>query len=212
MLLVRNVLCVCCVFVLLTSCKRSGTSSNSATPLPSPENSTRKLADVPNRESGPAKFDVCGLLKPEEIQARTGIVIKEQKSSGRPNGNLRISQCVYVAAELNKSVSVVVTQSNSPDGKEGARDFWEKTFSRYGEGPKKEEKSKRDTDNEKGEEREGRPPRRIKGLGEEAFWTAGSLYVLSKDAFIRVSIGGADAEEAKLDHSKALAVMALDRL
>jgi hypothetical protein len=35
---------------------------------------------------------------------------------------------------------------------------------------------------------------------------------LKKDAFIRVSVGGSDSEEVKIDKSKALAEKALSRL
>ena len=53
---------------------------------------------------------------------------------------------------------------------------------------------------------------RLKAWPREAFWTAGSLYVLRKDAFLRLSIGGSDSEETKLEHAKALAAIALKRL
>lgn len=213
-MLLRNFFLVCCLLVLLTSCKKSSTDLSSAPSIPTPEKSLQKLTDVPNHESGPAKFEVCGLLKPEEIKTLTGTLIKGQKSSGRSNGSLQISQCVYEADELSKSLSLVVTQTDSArGGKEGGRDFWQKAFGRYAEGgDEKDKERERDAKNESVEEEEHRPPRRIEGLGEEAFWTAGSLYVLNKDAFIRVSIGGTDTEETKLTHSKALAEVALKRL
>jgi hypothetical protein len=49
-----------------------------------------------------------------------------------------------------------------------------------------------------------------------AFWASnrfgGVLYVLKGDAFISISLGGTDKEEAKLEKSKALAQKALPRL
>jgi hypothetical protein len=40
----------------------------------------------------------------------------------------------------------------------------------------------------------------------------GALYVLKNDVFIRVSVGGPDSEEIKINHCKALAGKALSRL
>jgi len=54
------------------------------------------------------------------------------------------------------------------------------------------------------------------GIGDEAFWTGnrvgGVLYVLKKDVFIRVSLGGSDTPETRINKSKALAEKALGRL
>ena len=58
------------------------------------------------------------------------------------------------------------------------------------------------------------PPKKIPGIGDEAYWTAGpggALYVLKGDAFIRISLGGSDDEETKIEKSKALASKALAR-
>jgi len=56
----------------------------------------------------------------------------------------------------------------------------------------------------------------IDGIGDEAYWTAGriggALYILKDDTFIRISVGGPDKEETKIDKSKALAEKALLRL
>ena len=60
------------------------------------------------------------------------------------------------------------------------------------------------------------PPKKIDGLGDEAFWVSnrfgGVLYVLKGDAFISIGVGGTDDEETKLKKSKALAEKALERL
>jgi hypothetical protein len=53
------------------------------------------------------------------------------------------------------------------------------------------------------------PPKKIEGIGDEAFWASnrfgGVLYVLKGDAFISISLGGPDSEQTKIDKSKALA-------
>jgi hypothetical protein len=97
------------------------------------------------------------------------------------------------------------------------KDYWKETFGRF-EGEAKEEKG----DEEKKEslheqdEGKGRPPKKIEGIGDGAFWTAnrvgGALYVLKNDVFIRVSVGGPESEEAKINRCKALAEKALSRL
>ena len=72
-------------------------------------------------------------------------------------------------------------------------------------------------ENEKDEEGEAKEqPERVRGVGEEAFWTGsvrlGGLYVLQKGTILRLSIGGTDAKGAKLKKLRALARSALKRL
>ena len=66
------------------------------------------------------------------------------------------------------------------------------------------------------EEEEGAAPEKVKDLGDEAFWMAsrvgGALYVLKKDVFFRISVGGAGDERTKLKKSKTLAQQVLKRI
>jgi hypothetical protein len=215
----RRLVCAFLLCGLLASCEKSKISSRSEPSGPSPEISPRQSSKTANFETGPASFDVCALLKIEEVQRVVAATITESSGSGRSDGSFRISQCVYVASQPNQSVSLVVTQAD-PVAKKKRKpaDLWRERFGRYreqSEGKKEEAEEKKETQQsssgEMEEEREGRPPRRIEGLGEEAFWTAGSLYVLHNETFLRLSVGGSDPEEAKLEHSKALAEIALKR-
>lgn len=56
----------------------------------------------------------------------------------------------------------------------------------------------------------------MRGLGEEAFWVGdprlGGLYVLRKDAMLRLAVGGPEGMEAKLRKLKTLSRKALPRL
>jgi hypothetical protein len=179
-----------------------------------------------NRQSGGANFEACALITGAEIEAVVGSPIKDTKSSGSSSGGMRISQCFYTAAEFNKSVSLAVTQTDpDSDTKRSAKAYWQDSFGRYDNDEKEHaqesesEKEKRESlqhQREKGEEEEGSPPKKIPGIGDEAFWTGnrvgGALYVLKKDTFIRISLGGPDTQEAKIDKSKALAQKVLDRL
>jgi hypothetical protein len=176
-----------------------------------------------SQEPGQAKFDACGLIAKEEIEAIQGSPIKETKSSARSDADFRISQCFYTAAEFSKSVSLAVTQSDPHSAKRSPKDFWKKTFGRFedeakeSEDDKEKKESLRDQTRARGGEEEASvPPKKIDGVGEEAYWTGsrfgGALYVLKKDVFIRISVGGPDKEETKIEKSKALAQKALERL
>ena len=49
----------------------------------------------------------------------------------------------------------------------------------------------------------------IKGVGRDAVWAgnrvSGALYVLTRDAIMRISIGGPGVVQSKIEKSKALA-------
>jgi hypothetical protein len=146
----------------------------------------------------------------DEVEAIQQSPMQETKSSARPDGAFRLSQCFYTATDFTRSVTLAVTQ-NDPHGqtKRSPRDFWKETFDRYS-GDEKARKPRREE-----EEKESIPPTKITGVGDEAYWTGGAggtLYVLKKDTFIRISVGGPDIEEAKINKSKALAQLALSRL
>jgi hypothetical protein len=164
------------------------------------------------------KIDACALITNEEVQAIQGSPIKDVKNSEQSDGTFRIAQCFYNAETFNKSVSLAVTQSDPASTKARTpRDFWKETFGRY-DGKTKEEKG----DEEKKESLRGQeeekatPPKKLNGIGDSAYWTAnrmgGALYVLRNDVFIRISVGGPDSEEAKINRCKALAEKALSHL
>jgi hypothetical protein len=175
-----------------------------------------------SQESDSAKFDACGLLEKKEIEAIQVSPIKETKSSAGYDGSFRVSQCFYTAEEFSKSVSLAVIQNDpmSP-GKRSPRDFWKEIFGRYTADEKEPERDQEKKENpgdqaRKEEREESIPPKKIDGIGDEAYWTGGrlggALYVLKGDKFIRISVGGPDKEETKIDKSKALAQKALQRL
>ena len=199
----RNVLVplFCSLLVASSGCKKR------ETPPPVPRAS---------QESGEAKFDACGLIQKEEIEAIQGSPIKETKSSARGDGAFRVSQCFYTATEFSKSVSLAVMQ-RGPDRPTttSPKDFWKERFGRFSGEEKERDKDERETER-KEEKEESAPPKKIDGIGEEAFWASnrfgGILYVLKGDAFISISLGGSDNEETKIEKSKALAQKALQHL
>jgi len=199
------VLLPCCLLLVGVGCKKRET--------------TRPLTS--SSEPGPAKFDACMLITEEEIQAIQGSPMTDTKSSENSTGTFRVSQCYFSTAEPSKSVSLAVTQNNRP-GKPSPKDFWKETFGRYENeekeqvGDKEKRESLRKERRKEGEKEEAPPPKKISGVGDEAFWSAnrvgGALYVLKKDVFIRISVGGPDNEETKIEKSKALAQKALRRM
>jgi hypothetical protein len=150
-----------------------------------------------------SQADACALLAPKEIASVQGELPKETKPSVRTEGALQISECVFVLPTYAKSVSLQVTRGT----KDEARQRWKQLF----------HSEQRAAGAAQGEEREERiKPEAVRGLGDESFWVpvrpAGALYVLRKKAFLRISLGGSDAPEAKIQRSKKLARMALRRL
>jgi hypothetical protein len=104
------------------------------------------------------------------------------------------------------NLAFIQADPNQP-GKRGAKDFWKEKFDPYAnEAPN----TNRD------EKEQGPAPKKITGLGDEAFWVSnrfgGILYILKGDAFISIGIGGTDEEEKKLEKSKVLGQKALERL
>ncbi len=177
---------------------------------------TRPPVPRSSQESNQAKVEVCNLLTKGEIEAIQGSPIKETKSSARSDAAFRVSQCFYTATEFSKSVSVAVMQRDP--GRPTAtspRDFWKERFGRYSADEKERDKNKEQSER-KEEKEDSVPPKKIDGIGEEAFWASnrfgGVLYILKGDAFISISLGGSDNEETKIKKSKALAQKALQRL
>jgi hypothetical protein len=171
---------------------------------------------TPTATPTPARFDACALLSKKEVEAIQGSPIKDTKSSERADGDFRMSQCFFTAAEFSRSVTLVVFQKNptGPSNRDPL-EFWHRTFGRYEKEKKEPDKKEAETKERRKQEGEeqGVPPRKIDKLGDEAFWVpnrfGGTLYALKGEVFISISIGGSDKEEVKLDKSKKLAAKAL---
>ncbi|MFL5388499.1 MAG: hypothetical protein ACJ79C_07205 [Myxococcales bacterium] len=143
-----------------------------------------------------AAADACTLLTAKEIEAVQRERPQVSKPTSQSAGELNVRQCFYQLPTFEKSVSLEVTSGA------GAKAYWRKAFH--------EER------HEEEEQEEKEQPERVKGLGEEAFWTGsarlGGLYVLKKGSILRLSIGGAESKDAKLAKLRALARSALKRL
>lgn len=198
---------LCLALSFLAACKRQETVEV-------------KKAGSPQTQSSDAKFDACALLTREEIEAVQKSPVSNATGNSRSDGGLRISQCYFATAESNRSISLQVTQPDpaAKERKSGA-EVWEQTFGRYEsekEGEKEKEKEREKERPRGAEEEQGAPPKKIEGVGDEAFWAGnrvgGALYILKNDSFVRLSLGGPDTEEVKIEKSKELAKKILGHL
>jgi hypothetical protein len=149
------------------------------------------------------KFDPCSLLTNSEIQAVQGHAPAQKVWSEQPARSFQFTQCFYRTPEFTSSVSVAVGVPLPTDSKRsGPREYWQQQFhAREDDAAEMEEK---------------KPPKRIAGLGDEAFWVgdplSGALYVLKGEVFLRLSVGGPPDQTEKIKRAKALASHALERL
>lgn len=171
--------------------------------IPTTSSSVRRVEGEKKR-TAKGMIDACSLITKSEIAAVQGEAVKDAKTSTRVDGGLSMSHCLYSMTTFDKSVSLEVTQSN-PDNhaRYGPRDRWMELFH---PATKKEEAK---------EEGEPNKPRPAPGIGDEAFWMGNRLvsvlYVLKKNAFLRISIGGPDKESVRLKKIMTLAQKALSR-
>lgn len=209
------------------SANEAGTSSQSVPASSSPLAKQSPATTNSALQSGPGKLDACSLLTSDEIRSVQGESLKETKLSGGVEGGFKRSQCFFALPTFNNSISLVITERGDGSSARDPKEFWEETFGKGEEEKDKErstssekerEKEKlRKRNREERQEEEGEvAPQKITGLGDEAFWTGtrvgGALYALKGNRYIRVSVGGAGTQQAKINRSKALAQFALKRM
>jgi hypothetical protein len=217
-----------CSFALIIGCSGQSTSQTSATSSPATTSSPIPTGTV-NATPSPGSpavvkptIEACTVLTTDEIKAVQGEDVKGTTPSNRTAGDFIVTQCYYALPTLSKSISVTVTERN-PQSKSGQsiKDFWEQTFGKdenksEREREKEREKRKQEPRREGEEEEEGAPMEPVRGIGDEAFWSAsrvgGALYVLKGERYLRISVGGAGDVGSKLKKSKTLAQKALKRL
>lgn len=158
------------------------------------------------------QIDACSLLTSAEIESMQGEAVTGTTPSGGALRGFPSTQCVFVTVTPVNSVSLVITQTGAKSAGRSVRDFWKETFQR-GEAPEKEAGEKKDGEEE---DEKKSPPQKVDDLGDEAFWmgtqVSTALYVLKGDSFLRISVGGAGDQAAKLEKSRKLAAFALRRL
>ena len=143
-----------------------------------------------------AALQACSLLTSAEIAKVQRETPSEKRETASKRGELDVAQCFYILPTFARSVSLEVARGNvaallqrakaPPAGKE------------------------------EGEEANDNAIQRVRGLGEEAFWSGsarlGGLYVRRGDLLLRIAVGGRESRAAKLVKLRRLARLALKRL
>jgi Protein of unknown function (DUF3558) len=211
-----SVIVLCLIFLASCNSKETG-STTSSTSNSAANSSTSPAAN--NTTAVKSKVDPCSLLTSDEIKAVQGEAFANAMRSDRQDGDFIVGQCYYTLPTSVNSVVVNVTTAKGTAGAPNPRDFWEGTFGKEaGEENDRDKKPKKPEAGERREEEgeEAAKPEKVNSLGDEAFWigsrVGGALYVLKKDLFFRISVGGAGDEKAKLNKSRTLAQNVLKRL
>lgn len=145
-------------------------------------------------------IEACSLIPGAAIEAVQGEPVVAAKSSTPDRAVFAVAQCFYSLRTFTKSVSLELTRPDPEStGEEGPREYWRKVF--HGEEESEEELE---------------APQPVGGVGDEAFWTGnglvGALYVLEGDAYLRISVGGAEDAKIRIKKTKRLAKVALKHL
>jgi hypothetical protein len=160
-----------------------------------------------HRTFGQRHRDPCRLLTDAEVRAVQGHAPTQKIPSEQPAGSFRFTQCYYRTEELSSSVSVALGIPLTDNKRSGPRDYWQAQFKRE----KRDERDEREESDKKKQE-----PRRLAGLGDEAYWVGdpvtGALYVLRGEVFLRVSVGGSPDQSQNIKRARTLASYALKRL
>ena len=145
-------------------------------------------------------IEPCTLLTSEEIQAVQGEALSTTKPTTHNVQGLAMYDCFFTLPTFTNSISLSVTQSGAGPDARDARQSWRETLAAASS------KASEKVD----------PPKRIEGLGDEAFWTGneriGALYVLQGSRYLRISVGGPAHQNEKVEKSRVLAEAALKKL
>jgi hypothetical protein len=202
---------------VLAGCRGSGTSQKVTQPSPMPTSpatqSTPQKTVTADSSGVKPKVDACAMLTSKDIESIQSEPLQETKLSGTSAGGFNVSQCFFTLPTFTNSISLSVTQRGDGPGARDPKEFWRDTFHR-------EKDLKKGGEREKGreveQEEKSAPPKKITGIGEEAFWVgsrvAGALYVLKGHSYVRVSVGGPGDEKSKIGKSKMLAKKVINRL
>src|SRR5213593_4607677 len=204
------------LIALFAACKSMDTrapvntnSTSISTPVPAP-----RAAPTVAGTTVKGKIDPCSLLSSDDIKAVQGEGPTQLQRSDRAEGGYIVSQCYFSLPITSNSVVLNVTTAAEVANARRPREFWKETFANTTRKDKERDREAKDRKGE--EEEEGAIPEKITGVGDDAYWTAsrvgGALYVLHKDLFFRISVGGAGDVRSKLNKSKILARNALQRL
>lgn len=160
-----------------------------------------------------AENDACSALPTTKLEGAQKAKFVSTKSSHHDDGRLTTSSCYYRMDPEALSASLQVLSHSKGDTID-LHEFWESRFAEdAGEREKKEAGEEHERRESKEKEREGedekqKPPQKVAGLGEEAFWVDtgrdGALYVISGSKIYRLSLGGSAPQEEKKERAVTL--------
>jgi hypothetical protein len=220
--------CTLLLATLACAQKRGAAADAGASPV------TQQPAAIPTPSA------TCRMLNAADIRESQGEEPADAQGSEHLSEGVATSQCFYRLPTFAKSVGLEVVRA-APGAPVGAvKDFWRKRFGpealreREREEERREElerKRERELERERksGQVREGGHrekedegegdegvPRRVAGVGDEAFWSGGeknaALYVLKRDAVVRVSVGVPGEPDEKIKRAAELARKVLKQL
>lgn len=189
------------------------TSAGNSSPSSSPASQPSLPSSTADSSATKARLDACALLTSKDIESVQGEAVKETKLTGQTAGGISVSQCFFTLPTFTNSVSLLVAQKGEGNTAKDPKEFWRDTFH---EEKSRERDEDRDREKKERDEEEGAPPKKVAGVGDEAFWmgnrVGGALYVLKGNSYVRISIGGPAGQASKIKRSKALAQKAIARL
>lgn len=148
--------------------------------------------------------DPCMLLTAADVQKVQGAPLVEATKSIQTQGKVTVAQCFYRVEEGVRSVTLELTSAGSPHA---THELWERQFEPGGE------REERDREEESGKELHGIE---VHGVGDDALWSgnrvSGVLYVRTRDAILRISIGGAGKQQEKMEKAMELGRRAVARM
>jgi len=162
-----------------------------------------------SRGGGPP-LDACTLLTAADLARVQGGSLQATIPSGDAGGTVATTQCFYRLDPFTSSVSLTLTRAGgSPAARRELRARWERLLHRQGD-------QRGEGERDRGHEESGGSWTPVAGLGEDAYLIAGrgsvTLYVLTRGAWLRVSVGGAGDPAAWSRKAQELARAALGRL
>jgi hypothetical protein len=227
----KTLAALACTLVLLATLACAQKRGANADAQPSP--TTRQPAATPTPSA------TCRMLSAADVREAQGEEFTDAQGSEHFLEGVVASQCFYRLMTFEKSVGLEVVRA-APGAPAGSvKDFWRKRFGpealkRREREEERREESEREREQELERERksgqvregghreeeegedDGGVPRRVAGVGDEAFWSGGeknaALYVLKKDAVIRVSVGVPGEPDEKIKKASALARKVLKQL
>jgi len=155
----------------------------------------------------------------EFVSSVQGARVVEAQPASSSQGGLTTKRCFYRTDSFNRSVDVEITAEAGQNGHSGiAVDLWNRRFhsARVSEEEEEEEfREKQDAHSstnagrEEEEERAKAKPSPVTGLGDEAFWVSNqlnsTLHVRQGSVLLRISLGGPDDGDTKLQRARSLA-------